>query len=76
MDKSADFWDGDLEFWLYDLLAVESASLDVNFLLYKIHVKIVPTSRVGFPGGSEVKASAGNAGDVGSIPGLEDPLEK
>ena len=27
----------------------------------------------GFPGGSEVKASAWNAGDLGSIP---DPLEK
>ena len=26
--------------------------------------------RVGFPGGSEVKASAYNAGDLGSIPGL------
>ena len=29
----------------------------------------------GFPGGSEVKASARNAGDLGLIPG-EDPLEK
>ena len=29
-----------------------------------------------FPGGSEVKASASNAGDPGSIPGQEDPLEK
>ena len=28
------------------------------------------------PGGSEGKASACNAGDLGSIPGLEDPLEK
>ena len=26
--------------------------------------------RFGFPGGSEVKASACNAGDLGSIPGL------
>ena len=25
---------------------------------------------LGFPGGSEVKASACNAGDLGSIPGL------
>ena len=25
---------------------------------------------IGFPGGSEVKASASNAGDPGSIPGL------
>ena len=30
----------------------------------------------GFPGGSEVKVSACNAGDPGSIPGQEDPLEK
>ena len=33
----------------------------------------------GFPGSSEVKnipADAGDAGDVGSIPGQEDPLEK
>ena len=29
-----------------------------------------------FPGGSDGKASACNAGDLGSIPGLEDPLEK
>ena len=28
------------------------------------------TKNRGFPGGSEVKASACNAGDVGSIPGL------
>ena len=31
---------------------------------------------MGFPGGSEVKASASHAGDPGSIPGSEDPLEK
>ena len=31
---------------------------------------------VGFPGGSEGKAFACNAGDPGSIPGWEDPLEK
>ena len=30
----------------------------------------------GFPGGSEDKASACKAGDPGSIPGWEDPLEK
>ena len=29
-----------------------------------------------FPGGSEVKASASNVGDLGSIPGWGDPLEK
>ena len=30
----------------------------------------------GFPGGADDKASAYNAGDPGSIPGSEDPLEK
>ena len=30
----------------------------------------------GFPGGYDGKESACNAGDLGSIPGLEDPLEK
>ena len=31
---------------------------------------------MGFPGGSEVKVSAWNAGNPGSNPGREDPLEK
>ena len=31
---------------------------------------------MGFPGGSDGKESACNAGDMGSIPGHEDPLEK
>ena len=31
---------------------------------------------MGFPGGSEVKASASNAGNPGSILGWEDLLEK
>ena len=30
----------------------------------------------GFPGVSEGKASTRNAGDLGSLPGQEDPLEK
>ena len=35
------------------------------------------SAKVVFPGGSEGKASACNAGDLGSIPGsVEDPLEK
>ena len=33
-------------------------------------------SKKGFPGGSEVKASACNVGDLGSIPGLGRSLEK
>ena len=37
---------------------------------------VISHSMWGFPGGSEVKASAWNAGDPGLIPGSEDPLEK
>ena len=35
-----------------------------------------PSSSVDFPGGSAGKKSTCNAGDLGSIPGWEDPLEK
>ena len=31
---------------------------------------------MGFPGGSAVKNLSANAGDVGLIPGQDDPLEK
>ena len=31
---------------------------------------------MGFPGGSNSKESTCNMGDLGSIPGLEDPLEE
>ena len=31
---------------------------------------------LGFPGGSDGDKSTCNTGDLGSIPGLEDPLEK
>ena len=41
-------------------------SLSLNSV---IHLK-------GFPGSSAGKESACNAGDLGSIPGLEDPLEE
>ena len=33
-------------------------------------MKLKDVYSLGFPGGSEVKASACNAGDLGSIPGL------
>ena len=36
-----------------------------------LDVKYKTIKYLGFPGGSEGKASAGNAGDLGSIPGLE-----
>ena len=35
-----------------------------------------PLSISGFPGGSVVKNPPANAGDMGLIPGPEDPLEK
>ena len=37
---------------------------------------VLPLIDWGFPGGSEVKASACSAGDLGSIPGSERALEK
>ena len=39
-----------------------------NLILAWINGNLMSTS--GFPGGSEVKASARNAGDPGSIPGM------
>ena len=36
----------------------------------------VPIPLLGFPGSSVVKRAPANAGDLGSIPGREDPLEK
>ena len=41
-----------------------------------MHILSVVNIILGFPGGSEVKASACNAGDPCSNPGSEDPLEK
>ena len=35
-----------------------------------------PYGFLGFPGGSAGKESSCNAEDLGSVPGLEDPLEK
>ena len=41
-----------------------------------VHALNSQTFMEGFPGGSEVKVYAHNAGDPGSIPGWKDPLEK
>ena len=54
-----------------------SPSMTINFscINNRIRIPLLPLiffayfSRLGFPGGSEVKASACNAGDLGSIPG-------
>ena len=35
-----------------------------------IHIYLNISIKMGFPGGSDGKESAGNAGDLGSIPGL------
>ena len=40
------------------------------------HLHNHPLGPEGFPGGSDSKESACNAGDLGLIPGSEDPLEK
>ena len=44
-------------------------------LMMMININIYTLTR-GFPGGSDGKASACNAGEPGSIPGWEDPLEE
>ena len=41
------------------------------------HALLLPvTESLGFPGGSDGKESTCNEGDLGSIPGWEDPLEE
>ena len=53
--------------------------LELKFLFVKLIIllfmafpflKVFSSVQLGFPGGSEVKASAWNAGEPGSIPGL------
>ena len=41
-----------------------------------LFVSAAGCSFTGFPGGSDSKESASSAGDLGSVPGGEDPLEK
>ena len=43
---------------------------------YKGFLKNLYLCSLGFPGGSAGKESACNVGDLGLIPGWEDPLEK
>ena len=52
---------------LLNFLSIDCKPYTISFLL---------TSTDKFPGGSDSKASAYNAGDLGSILGGEDPLEK
>ena len=58
-----------LSIWVGPKMVLITCHLDYN------NSSSLPTFQV-FPGGSDGKASAYNAGDLGSIPGLEDPLEK
>ena len=52
----------------------EAEVLHISLLLYVFAQQ--PSGIMGFPGGSDSKESASNAGDEGSIPGREDLLEK
>ena len=54
-------------YWGKEGVGQTESSIDIYSLL---------CVKLGFPGSSNGKASAYNAGDVGLIPGLEDPLEK
>ena len=47
-----------------------------NFISNPIILVTCLQYNLGFPGGAEVKASACNVGELSSIPGQEDPLEK
>ena len=54
-----------------------SCPFDPLFLIHKIGVITAPTPQEGFPGGAMVKnprAKAGDARDMGSIPGWEEEM--
>ena len=56
----------------YQIEYSDICSFSGNMFLFSVYV--VPS--LDFPGGSGSKESACNAGDLSSIPGQEDPLEK
>ena len=47
-----------------------------NSFLKFVAIKYLAIYQMGLPGGSAIKNPPANAGDKGSIPGQEDPLEK
>ena len=51
-------------------------SVQVELGVQRVPIGMLFWVALGFPGGSEVKASACITGDLGSISGWEDPLEK
>ena len=61
-----------VSFWHEDLLRL---ILFKKWETWEVFL-FTPPFTSGFPGGSEVKMSACNAGDLGSIPGSGDPPEK
>ena len=67
------FYEGDLT---GDMFIVRCKTTAYSFLSEKGEFTRLMVWHWGFPGGSEDKVSTCNAGDPGSIPGLEDPLEK
>ena len=62
-------WTQWLEHWNLYLSQQYNVDWLLSLLLTRFHNNKLAAS-VGFPGGSEVKASARNVGDLGSIPGL------
>ena len=67
------FYEGDLT---GDMFIVHCKTTTYSFLSEKGEFTRLMVWHWGFPGGSEDKVTACNAGDPGSIPGLKDPLEK
>ena len=57
---------------------INTTKISITFVLQTIAatMKLKDAHSLGFPGGSDSKASASNAGDLGLIPGLGYPLEK
>ena len=51
-------------------------NLDFPFKYFLVTLCPINAIGLGFPGGSDGKESACNAGDQGSVPESEDPLEK
>ena len=59
--------------WKFFLLNLIDSLDEYGILCWRLSFK---TLKLGFSGGPVVKNPPAKAGDTGSIPGLEDPLEK
>ena len=62
-------------FLFHQLILIERVRLEDCVVLHRLILKECLLS-MDFLGGSDSKESACNVGDLGSIPGQEDPLEK